>query len=178
MIPFERARPQPAADLVYESMPVRRRYFRIVAVLLALTSLLPPLFFGDTGSLGAYAVSALACCVAWGIPFWITLLTLWSVNRYGRIQITRRVLRVGRHQIPLTAIDTQVSRDLQLGTAELDALVRQRSHIRRMGGAYDTPAGMGAVLLPLVDGTAALMDCRDRQGLLTALRSVLGQPPH
>lgn len=176
MIPFERARPQPAAEVVYESTPVRRRYFRIVAVLLTLISLLPPLYFGDTGSLGEYAVSALACCVAWGIPLWIVLLTLWSVNRYARIQLTRRVLRVGRHQIPLAAIDGQVVRDAPLGTPELDALIRQRSYIRRMGGAYDTPAGMGAVLLPMTDGTAAMVDTRDRDGLLTALGTVLGRP--
>lgn len=39
--------------------------------------------FGDA------LISALAYVVAWGIPVWVALLTLYSIDRYGKIELTR-----------------------------------------------------------------------------------------
>ena len=172
-VPFERPSSVDTAHVVYSAAPVRGRTYGIVAGILGLIAVVPPVVGGRTGSLGEFATNAAAYAATLGIPLWIALITLWSVNRYGRIVLTRERLRVGRHELPVAALDAAAAREVALDKkGPLPPVVPGRV-VRHMGGAWDTPMGLEPVVLALVDGSAVVVDVKDRPGFLTALRSVL-----
>ena len=172
-VPFERPSSVDTAHVVYSAAPVRGRTYGIVAGMLGLIAVVPPVLGGRTGSLGEFATNAAAYAATLGIPLWIALITLWSVNRYGRIVLTRERLRVGRHELPVAAIDAAAAWQIALEKkGPLPPVVPGRV-VRHMGGAWDTPMGLEPVVLALVDGTAVVVDVKDRPAFLTALRSVL-----
>jgi len=134
-----------------------------------------------------FVVDALGYVIAWGIPLWIALLTLWSLRRYGRVTVTRSELRVGRERIPVHQLDRDY---VYLLATEIPALAGQvpdlpdlpwdrlRSHrdarpARLLGGAYAEPIGVTSYPLMLTDGTAVAVATRDPAGLVKALLAVV-----
>jgi hypothetical protein len=137
-----------------------------------------------------FVVDALGYAIAWGIPLWIALLTLWSLRRYSRVTVTRSELRVGRERIPVGRLDRDY---VYLLATEIPALAgrlpdlpdlpwdRLRGHrrarpARLLGGAYAAPIGARSYPLMLTDGTAVAVATRDPAGLVEALLAVV--PPH
>jgi len=155
------------------------------AALLALAVVMPIVQPGEDDA--PFVVDSLAYVVAWGIPFWIALLTLWSIRRYGRVTVTRSELRVGRERIPVDHLDRDY---VYLLATELPGLAdrlpdlpdlpweRLRMHrdarpARLLGGAYAAPIGVTAYSLMLKDGTAVAVATRDPVSLVEALLAVV-----
>lgn len=158
------------------------------AGLLALGVVMPIVQPGKDGA--PFVVDSLAYVAVWGIPFWIALLTLWSLRRYGRVTVTRCELRVGRERIPVHHLDRAY---VYLLATELPALagrlpdlpdlpwdrlraIRDARPARLLGGAYAEPIGVASYPLMLKDGTAVAVATRDPAGLVEALLAVV--PPH
>src|SRR5690606_19604621 len=138
------------------------------AALLAV-AILPPVLFGDVDSLGDLLVQVFAYGLAWGVPVWVTLLTLWSMDFYGKVTVTRSELRVGRDRMPLAELDPAGGRAVDEDEPTLGRRVRSSAgdvHVptsrpdpsgatyRYLGGSYGTPIGMDAISLPTRDGGA------------------------
>lgn len=145
----------------------------------------PPLLEdGPPPSLADFLIDAAAYGVAWGVPVWVMLVTLWSMDFYGRVTLTRSTLRVGRERLPVADLDPVGARAVDRNHPSLSARVRASAgdlHLPRMrvegvrylGGSYGTPYGMDSVTLPLRDGSGVRFYTRDRGALLTALNDVL-----
>jgi len=158
------------------------------AALLAM-ALVPPVLEDDFVSIGDFLIQVFAYGVAWGVPIWVMLLTLWSMEFYGRLTLTRSTLRVGRDRMPLSELDPvgaravdreQPAMGARLRTSAGDVHVprsaRARPHgatFRYLGGSYGTPWGMDAVSLPTRDGGAVRFYVRNRGAFLAALDGVL-----
>ncbi len=127
--------------------------------------------------------------IAPGMIFGIWLLTLWSINRYGDVTVTRDTLRVGRENLPIASLDpdwvrmlaSKASPDLlervtaaggipEIAGAEL----RKRDSGRLVGGAYTSTLGTETVTLLLRAGGRVAVPSGDRAGLLSALLTALG----
>ena len=119
----------------------------------------------------------------------IWALTLYSMNRYGTVTITGDTLRVGRDRLPLDKVDPEWVRML---AAKASPTLRERvltsastiqvpAHIQRdpgrgrlLGGAYGTSMGSDLVTLRLTNGSRVTAPSNDREGLLAALLTALG----
>ena len=128
-----------------------------------------------------------------GMVFGVWLLTLWSLNRYGAITLTRDTLRVGRDRVPVADIEPQWVRMLahradptlvqRLGTSATTVQAPGASQVdagrgRLLGGAYGTTLGDDLVTLELRrDGAQrnarVSVPTKDRRGLLAGLLAAL-----
>lgn len=129
---------------------------------------------GEGGHAGtaSFAIGALVYGLVWGIPLWIALITAWSVNLYGTIELDQEVLRVGRERVPVRDIDRRSVLQLAAAPPGRRQAPGRRAN-RPTGGAYALPLGVGSVPIPLRDGRELLVQTRDRAGLLAALLAVL-----
>ena len=128
--------------------------------------------------------------VAPGAIFGIWLLTLWSIDRYGTVTLTRDALRVGRDTVPVAEIEPQWVRMLahkadpslaeRLGTSATtlqlpgDRLV-DPDRGRLLGGAYGATLGHDLVTLELRRNARVSVPTRDRRGLLGGLLTALDE---
>jgi len=126
--------------------------------------------------------------IAPGMIFGIWLLTLWSINRYGDVTVTRETLRVGRETLPISALDPGWVRMLASkaapalrerveasgGVPEIaDAELRNPDTGHLLGGAYAATLGTDTVTLRLARGGRVAVPSGDRAGLLGALLTAL-----
>ncbi|MGW3350816.1 hypothetical protein ACWDA3_46580 [Nonomuraea rubra] len=140
-----------------------------------------------------FVVDALAYVLVWGIPVWVTLITLWSVRRYGRIVVTQDELRVGRHRVPVGRLSRDhlylLARDLPELRARLEPFpdlpwerLRLRARqarwpARLLGGACAAPFGLATYPLLTTDGSAVEVATRDLSGLVEALLAAVPETP-
>jgi hypothetical protein len=123
-----------------------------------------------------------------GAVFGIWLLTLWSIDRYGAITLTRETLRVGRDTLAVAQIEPQWVRMLagkadpslaarlatSAATLQLPGdRVADTSRGRLLGGAYGTTLGDDLVTLELRGNQRVSVPTRDRRGLLVGLLTVV-----
>lgn len=179
----------PPGAVLYRAKAVGPRAWWLCWGLLSAIAVVPALLQpSDEG----FLLDLLAYAGAWGIPIWVTLLTLWSVDRYAAITLTRSTLRVGRDRLPVADLDPDGVRavpreqpsaarrladsagQIQVPGTRIDLVSRPGRELRHLGGSWGTPLGMDSVLLPLRDGSAVLVDVRDRAGLLAAIDPLLG----
>jgi len=133
-------------------------------------------------------ITVVASIGGWSPVLAVWLLTLWSMNRYGAITLTRDTLRVGRDRLPVSRIDpawvrmlaTRASSRLEervlASTASFDVPEREISkgdRGRLLGGAYGATLGSDLVTLLLVDGERVSVQSGDREGLLGGLLTAL-----
>lgn len=119
----------------------------------------------------------------------IWCLTLYSMNRYGTITLTQDTLRVGRERLPVNTIDhdwvrmlaSKASPALSKRVLASASTIQVPSQVkvdpgrgRLLGGAYGASMGSDQVTLRLTDGTRVTAPSNDREGLLAALLTVLG----
>lgn len=161
---------------VWRQRLVSRRAWHVVLLLIALVGLVPPLFTERTAP---YWQDVPIYSLVWGIPLWIALLTLWSINRYGTITLTGSTLRVGRAVVPLDTIDRQwvvmlaandpalAAQAAALGVAAAPGRLPPGGKL--LGGAYDTPLGSETIPLRLTDGTRVRVATRDRTAFVHEL---------
>ncbi|MGJ9412582.1 hypothetical protein ACHAAC_07710 [Aeromicrobium sp. CF4.19] len=133
---------------------------------------------GERGNTGAasFAAGALVYALVWGIPIWVALITVWSVNRYGSITLDGEQLRVGRERVRVEDIERDsvlraASRPPGRRAARADTYAA--SGKRPAGGSLALPTGVGAITVTLRDGREVVLQTRDRAGLLEALLSVV-----
>ena len=159
------------------------------AALLA-AAVVPTLVYDDFDSTGDFLAQALGYGVVWGLVVWIVLITLWSMEFYGKVTLTRSDLRVGRDRVPLAELDPAGVRAVAANRPpSLGRRVRSSMgdvHVptsrpvgpdgatfRYLGGSFGTPVGTDAISLPTRDGGAVRFSVRDRGALLAALYGVL-----
>jgi hypothetical protein len=126
--------------------------------------------------------------IAPGMIFGIWLLTLWSINRYGDVTVTRETLRVGRESLPIASLDPDWVRmlaskaspslrervDATGGVPEIaEGELSKRDSGRLAGGAYGSTLGADTVTLRLLTGGRVAVPSGDRAGLLAALLTAL-----
>lgn len=120
----------------------------------------------------------------------IWLLTLWSLDRYGAVTLTRETLRVGRDRVPVADIEPHWVRTLatkadpalaqRLGTSASTVQVpgskqADRDRGRLLGGAYAATFGDDLVTLELRGNERVTVPTRDRRGLLAGLLTALDE---
>jgi hypothetical protein len=133
--------------------------------------------------------------IAPGTVFGIWLLTLWSMNRYGAISLTRETLRVGRDRVAVTDIEPQWVRMLatradptlaqRLGSSATALQLPGSASVdggrgRLLGGAYGATLGDDLVTLEVRrDGvqrhSRVSVPTKDRRGLLAGLLTALDE---
>lgn len=134
---------------------------------------------GEGGHAGtaSFAIGALVYGLVWGIPLWIALITAWSVNLYGTIELDQEVLRVGRERVRVRDIDRDSVERLATTApgrrARTPDATSPARPTRPAGGAYALPLGVGAVSVTLRDGREVALGTRDRAGLVQALLRVV-----
>lgn len=117
----------------------------------------------------------------------VAALTLWSMQRYGRVRLTDDELRVGRHAVPVADVDPQALLVQAAARPELaarwpqaaavdPATVQVTSKPTVMGGAYAAPAGHRVLLLRTRDGQWRQVPTRRPDALLQALLEVTVRP--
>lgn len=178
-----------SAAVIYARKPVSRNMWLLPIVLWVLGSL--ALLYTTRDDLSSFQV--VMAVIIPGTIFGIWLLTLYSMNRYGAITLTRETLRVGRDKVPVADIEPQWVRMLaaradptlaqRLGTSATalqlpGAREVDRSRGRLLGGAYGTTIGDDLVTLELRrDGiarnTRVSVPTKDRRGLLGGLLQAL-----
>jgi len=148
------------SEVLYSERAIRPWAWRLAWAILALVAIVPALIDPSDGdrSLPNLALNIVAYGLTWAIPVWIALLTMWSIDRYGTITLTRETLTVGRESIPVQ----------QLAPPG----VPTDGAVRRFGGSYRSTAGRGSIVLVLRDGSGISFDVRDPQALLRALTAV------
>jgi hypothetical protein len=180
------------SDVIYARKPVSRTMWRLPIALWVVGSL--ALLYTTRDDLSSFQV--VMAVIAPGTIFGIWLLTLWSINRYGAITLTRDTLRVGRDRVPVAQIEPQWVRMLaaradpslaqRLGTSATTVQLPGAGQVdlgrgRLLGGAYGTTLGDDLVTLELRgDGVArntrVSVPTKDRRGLLAGLLDALGEP--
>ena len=134
--------------------------------------------------------SALVCAAVWGIPVWVAMLTLFSIDRYGKIRLTREALRVGRATVATAQIDLE---DLLLQAREDQAAARRWAHVLSganlpatrivgqapmLGGSYGSTFGSAVLTIRLTDVGWRQIDVKRWGELLDGLLRVrTGQDP-
>lgn len=171
-------------EVVYARKPVSRRMW-LLPVVLWVVATAALLLTSDVALSTFQVVTAL---IIPGTIFGIWLLTLWSINRYGAITLTRDTLRVGRDTLPVAQIEPQWVRMLarkadpsltarlttSATTLQLPAdRVADTSRGRLLGGAYGTTLGDDLVTLELRGNQRVSVPTRDRRGLLAGLLTAL-----
>ncbi len=132
--------------------------------------------FGVGSFLDGVALGVLLSVLLGGIA----LLTLFSMERYGRIRLSGDVLRVGRDRLPVADLDrTWLLGQVRVhpGTAARwpqsaevsPGLLPGVSSAPLLGGAYGVPGGATPVVLMLRDGTHRTVAARRPADLLDAL---------
>ncbi|MEU4603573.1 hypothetical protein AB0F43_11390 [Kribbella sp. NPDC023972] len=173
------------ADVIYQHRPVSRRMWLLPIVLWIAATV--AMLLTSQVELDTFQVTV--SVIGPGALFGIWLLTLWSINRYGAVTLTRESLRVGRHTIAVAEIEPQWVRML---AGRADPALAQRiapHHVsaerqaRRdrgqlLGGAYGTVLGDDLVTLELHGSgqRRVSVPTRDRRGLLAGLVTALDQP--
>ncbi len=121
---------------------------------------------------------------------WVALLTLWSIDRYGKIELTRARLRVGRDTLPTSQVDLV---DLLLQARSDEGAARRWRHVLDgvdlpaerivgqaplLGGAYGSVFGSQVLVIRLADASWGAIDVKRPAELLDALlRARTGQEP-
>lgn len=172
------------AEVVYARRAVSRRAWAVPFVLLAAVTLV--LVVRDLPDVRP--VTAVAAVGGFSPALVIWLLTLWSIDRYGAITLTRSTLRVGRHRVPVREVDaawvrmlaTRASPGLRdrvlasAGTFDVPGVeASSRDRGRLLGGGFGAAIGADRITLRLVDGTRVSAQTGDREGLLSGLLTAL-----
>lgn len=181
---------QPTVDrTVLYRQRTSRLGFRICYVLLAGLALYG--LFSDTSrGLGYALLGAALYPVTLGIPVVIALLTLWSMDRYGAVDLTPSELRVGRTTVPTRDLDLP---DLLLQARETPELAgrwaplidrtplppeRVVGQAKLLGGSYGSTYGSGMLTVRLAAGGWRGIDTKRHTELLDALLVArTGGPP-
>jgi hypothetical protein len=176
--------PAPDPEVLYARPAVSRRAWVIPFALLAAFTLV--MVVKDLPDFETITVVASVAGFSPVLAVW--LLTLWSINRYGAITLTRQTLRAGRHSVPVAQIDpawvrmlaTKASPGLKervlasAATFEVPGLeLSNGDRGRLLGGAYGATLGSDLVTLRLVDGSRVSAQTGDREGLLAGLLTAL-----
>jgi hypothetical protein len=176
--------PDVEPEVIYARKPVSRRMWQLPSVLWVASSI--ALLAASPGGFTTFNV--VVAVIAPGMIFGIWLLTLYSLNRYGAITLSRDTLRVGRDTLPVSRIDptwvrmlaTRASPSLKervltsAGAFEVPGTETSKSDTGRLlGGAYGATLGADLVTLLLVDGTRVSAQTGDREGLLAGLLTAL-----
>ena len=144
--------PDAEPEVIYARKAVSPRAWAVPFVLVAvLTVVLVVAVLPDVRT------STVVAAVAGSSPVLaIWLLTLWSINRYGAVTLTREALRVGRDRVPVADIEPQWVRMLaskadpalaqrigiSASTLQLPgARLADRDRGRLLGGAYGATLG-------------------------------------
>ena len=179
--------PATESDVVYARKAVSRRAWAIPFVLLA--ALVVVMVLTDLPDVRSITVVAPLAAASPILAIW--LLTLWSINRYGAVTLTRETLRVGRDRVPVADIEPQWVR--MLATRADPALAQRfgtsastlqlpggrqgdRDRGRVLGGAYGATLGDDLVTLELRGNQRVSVPTRDRRGLLAGLLTALDGP--
>lgn len=181
----------PDPEVIYARKPVSPTMWRLPILLWVLGSL--ALLHSTRDDLSSFQV--VMALIIPGTIFGIWLLTLWSMDRYGAITLTRELLRVGRDRVPVADIEPQWVRMLaaradptlaqRLGTSATTLQLPGTGQVdpgrgRLLGGAHGTTLGDDLVTLELRrDGVArntrVSVPTKDRRGLLAGLLDALEQ---
>lgn len=171
------------SDVIYARRPVSRGMW-LLPVVLWCAATVALLLISDV-ALSASQVTL--CLLAPGALFGIWLLTLYSINRYGTITLTRDTLRVGRDQLPVASIEPQWVRMLARRAEGAEPSTAERittsagalqlpgdrhldtSRGRLLGGAYGATLGDDLITLELHGNKRVSVPTRDRRGLLAGL---------
>ena len=178
--------------MIYARPAVSRRAWALPLVgwLAATTALL----LTSRGQLtGAQVVLSI---VGPGALFGVWLLTLWSMNRYAAVTLTRQTLTVGRDRVAVADLEPQWVRMLaakadpslaqRLGTSittlQLPGDRPDNERGRLLGGAFGTTLGDDLVTLELRgDGLRrherVSVPTKDRRGLLAGLLTAVESAP-
>lgn len=162
------------ADVVYEERATSPRAWQAVYAGTGLLVLLALL--GQDTVVEGLLVGALLSALIGGIA----LVTLWSMERYGRIRLTREELRVGRHAVPLPDVDPRMLLAQAAAVPELAARWPQAAGVDLsdapmsarppvMGGAYSEPMGHRSLYLLTRDKQYRRVPTKRPDALLAAL---------
>jgi hypothetical protein len=167
-------------DVIYARRAVSGRAWAVPFVLLlALVVFVVVKDLPDPSAGAALAVVGASSPV---LAVW--LLTLWSINRYAAVTLTRDTLRVGRHTVPVAELDpvwirmlaTKAAPSLRERVVASAATFEVPGHEtsntdrgRLLGGSYAATLGADLVTLRLLDGTRVSVQTSDRTGLLAGL---------
>lgn len=176
--------PDVEPEVIYARKAVSRRMWQLPSVLWVASTV--ALLVVSPGGLTTFNV--VVAVVAPAMVFGIWLLTLYSLDRYGAITLTRETLRVGRDTLPVSRIDPTWVRMLaskaspglkervltSAAAFEVPGVETAKSDRGRLlGGAYGATLGADLVTLLLVDGTRVSVPTGDREGLLAGLLTAL-----
>jgi hypothetical protein len=176
-------------EVIYARKPVSRTMWLLPVGLWAAASV--ALLLTADGELSTAQV--VLSVIGPGAIFGIWLLTLWSINRYAAVTLTRQTLRVGRDRVPVADIEPQW---VQMLARRADPSLAQRlaasattvqlpgdgqvdnERGRLLGGAFGTTLGADLVTLELRgDGLRrnerVSVPTKDRRGLLSGLLTAL-----
>jgi len=176
--------PAAESEVLYARKAVSRRAWAIPFALLAV--LVVAMVIADLPDVRGITVIAPVAAASPILVIW--LLTLWSINRYGAVTLTRDTLRVGRDRVPVADIEPQWVR--MLATRADPALAQRlgasastlqlpgsrqadRDRGRLLGGAYGATVGDDLVTLELRHDQRVSVPTRDRRGLLAGLLTAL-----
>lgn len=163
------------------------RWPRVVcAVILAGLAVVMPIVQPSSGDV-PFIVDSAVYTLLWGIPVWVALFAMWSIDRSGRTTVTSDELRVGRLRVPVGDIErasvVQLARqspDLwrrlvaSSGQIDYEALrFRDTGEPPILGGARATPLGADAITVTLRGQGPVLIPTADRDGLVSALLEVV-----
>lgn len=174
----------PASPVIYARKPVTRRMWLVPVVLWVVATAAMLL----TSGVALSTFQVVTAAIIPGTIFGIWLLTLYSINRYGAITLTKDTLRVGRDTLPVARIEPQWVRMLarkadpslaaRLGTSATTLQLPgdrevDTSRGRLLGGAYGSTLGDDLVTLELHGNERVSVPTRDRRGLLAGLLTAL-----
>lgn len=173
------------SDVIYRRRGASRTAWAIPLVLVVVVMIYAVVSGLADDNLGR-SVLAFGIGVAPILVIW--LLTLWSINRYGDVTVTRETLRVGRSTVPVAELRRDwvamlaERADPTLGARLADwgqlAVTQDRQldggRGRLLGGGFGANLGQELVTLELTDGSRVSAPTKDRRGLLAALLTALG----
>jgi hypothetical protein len=178
-----------STEVIYARKPVSRTMWLVPVALWVAGTL--ALLWTTRDDLSTFQL--VMAVIAPGMLFGVWLLTLWSINRYAAITLTRDTLRVGRDRVPVADIEPQWVRMLarradpslaqRLETSATTLQLPGATQVdpgrgRLLGGAYGTTLGDDLVTLELrrdgVQRNARVsVPTKDRRGLLAGLLEAL-----
>ena len=155
------------SDALYRWRPVSRRSWAVPVVLWVISTL-ALMLWASPRPIDTFDV--VVSIVAPAMIFGVWLLTLYSVDRYAAVTVTRTDLVVGRDRVAVAHLDAAWLADPQAAvTTPADGFVGGL-----LGGGWATVIGQGIVSLRLGDGGRVSVQTRDQQGLVAALRRAVG----
>ena len=174
-------------EIIYRRRAVSRRAWAVPLALVVVGAVYSVL--DEHSSLHALLVNLMLMGLLMLVTLGIWLLTLYSMNRYGTVTVTRDTLVVGRERLALDRLDPAWVRMLagkaspplrervaaSGGSAAVsDRDLADRDTGRLLGGAYGSTLGSDVVTLRQSDGRRVGVATHDRPGLLDALLTALG----